>query len=120
MRPVAIAMVLLTLPLATPALAQEDYDECKDLLARNPCFDLQPSTPAEAANTRYFLYLGWTKCAPQFGPDCMGKPNDNHMLPMNPVVGTLYQDTNPLGGLQRFPTRISQDLVHPADKLLLL
>lgn len=116
MRSVAVVMVLLALPFAIPAQAQEEYDECKDLMARNPCLDVS----VEAAGARYFLYLGWTKCPPQFGPDCMGKPNDQHPLPTNAIVGTLYEDTNPLGGLQRFETRISQTVIHPPDTIVLV
>lgn len=119
MRSVAVALVLLTLPLTFPALAEDEYDECKDVLANRPCHDLRVETPVAAANGRYFLWLGWTKCTPTT-PDCAGKPNDSHVLPTSPVVGTLYQDTNGLGGLQRYPVVISQTLKYPADKLVLV
>jgi hypothetical protein len=120
MRSIAVALAILTLPFTFPALAQDEYDECKDLASSRPCHDLQVDLPlAQGGSSRYFVYLGWTKCAPT-APDCAGKPNDQHALPTNPVVGTLYQDTNGLGGLQRYPVALSPTLKYPADKLVLV
>lgn len=121
MRSIAVALALLALPLALPAQAADEYDECNDLLSTKPCHDLrvEAPAPAQSANSRYFLWLGWTKCTPTH-PDCAGKPNEQHKLPTTPVVGTLYEDTNGLSGLQRYPLVISPTLRYKADTLVLV
>jgi hypothetical protein len=119
MRSIAVALAILTLPFTFPALAADEYDECNDVLANKPCHDLRVDLPVQSASGRYFLWLGWTKCDVTH-PDCAGKPNDDHKLPTNPVVGTLYQDTNGLSGLQRYAVTISPTLKYPADTLVLL
>ena len=121
MRPFAIAVALLLLPFASPALAVEEHDECKDAFARNPCVEILTPSPHPAAPAKqYYLYLGWTKCPPQNSPHCMGTPNDNHELPFKPLFGTLYEDTNKYPGLQRHALRLSDTLVIAPDRILLV
>lgn len=120
MRTVAIALALFLLPLATPALAQNQHDECKDLFDRKPCHEIPVESPVtQVKSTRYYLYLGWTNCPTHMPPDCMGKPNDNRVLPMT-VAGTLYEETNKYPGLQRFELRLDQSTVYAPDRMILI
>ena len=119
MRQVALILVALLMAAALPATAQTSYDECPaSPSVANPCVRFSTdqnaggvTTPAGAAHT-YYLWGAAATCAPTFGSVCSGRPEAF-------FVGILYEETNRLGGLQRFPTEIGLADYGPDAALLL-
>lgn len=133
MRYVAIAAALLMLPFGAVQAADE-HDECNSLTATRPCHDFTVTPPQPAQSKRYFLYFGWATMNNPTHPDARGTPNDEHKTPSSAVqgapggtaypysavAGVLYEDTNGLGGLQRFKYRLTPEIEYPPDRMVLV
>ena len=113
----AFALVaLVTLPMLVSAGSFPD-----DCAAAGPTGCAQVSTPREAsppaAPATYYLYAKAATCAPSFDAVCSGRPADN--APVG-FLGTVYQESNNVPGLQRFSFVGSNGVRIPADKAVLI
>lgn len=119
MRILAVLVALAGIALVPPAAAGNECVTnaaalvfCQQIDVNNP----DPRVPRNDAFDTYFLWVGPGKCMTVSG-DCFGTPAGPGSTAG--LFGVLYQDTNPLLGLQRSGINVGERFI-AADKMVLV
>ncbi|GEM_PF-5540460 len=112
-----VALVALALLVALPSIHAGSTvpDDCAAAGMTGCTAVPVPDSPA-GGKTTYFVYTAVAGCAPDVSDDsCMGRPNAG---PLD-LAGVVYQDTNPLPGLQRTIVIINHVTYQPDEAVLI-
>lgn len=109
--------MLLLAVLPPLAASMSDFQECRGLTASRRCHvAVVPLSAAGGSDRTFYLYLHAATCPPA-DADCRATPNPNHTLPGGGSWGLVYEETNGLPGLQRFPY-VLPDGRYPPDTMV--
>ncbi|MEA3200635.1 MAG: hypothetical protein QOE90_2063 [Thermoplasmata archaeon] len=114
MRPVATLVLLVALFAVPPAIPSGSIDDCVNA-GSTGCQKVDVGQASQGHQQGiYYVYVNGTMCAPSFAAQCTGKPLNGAPVGLS---GIVYQETNNVGGLQRFAIT---GLHIPADQAVLL
>lgn len=119
----AICVALMMLPALSSTVAQPTtYDECLGLTADQPCLTVTvpDDTPEQLGLRTIYVYLGSIMCDVS-DDDCMGRDgtSDGRTPPMD-FMGVLYEETNGVGGLNRYEIPTETGEIRLGDHMILL
>lgn len=115
MRPVAILLLLAALLAIPTAIPTGSIDDCANAGATGcKTVDVTQTTQGHEQGI-YYVYVNGATCAPSFSAQCTGRPLTGAPVGLS---GIVYQETNNVGGLQRF--EITGTRVIPPDQAVLL
>lgn len=119
---VALLLAILMLTAMVPASASTPYDECRGPTADQACVALD-LTAAPTVGTTFYVWAAAAECFPGMAAGCAGRPAEPGSLgpvpaPVMGMLGVLYEETNDLGGLQRFQIKLDRTI--PPDAMLLV